>query len=117
MKLPGSDDIDRIEAELGLTLPRVYRDLLVRKGHGESEPQEIHHPAEIRGLYEPFFDDPRDLFRRYFPIGCDNRTQEVWIVDVGTGRVASISHETVPDDWEDEDWMEPEAWVRENIDF
>ena len=126
MKPLESDEIDQIEGELGVRLPPVYRELLEQMGYGEFEPdpgavfastREIYHPSNIRGLYESFFDDPGDLFRRYFPLGCNNQTQEVWIVHVSTGRVASISHETVPDDWEREEWMRPEDWVRENIDF
>lgn len=95
--------IDDLEKCLGVSFPGLYRKLLVEIGHGIMPTgRQIYHPAEIRPLYESFFEDPSQLFNPYFPFGCDNRRKEVWIIDSNRELAASISHETVPDDWPDE---------------
>jgi hypothetical protein len=66
----------------------------------------------VRELYEPFFDNPAHLFAPYFPFGCDNRLQKLWIIDAVADRAASIWHETVSDDWPDEQWMPCDEWRR-----
>jgi len=105
-------EIEAAEAAIGVRLPTFYRQLLVEAGHGRNGDYEIYHPAAVRELYEPFFDDPSQLFAPYFPFGCDNRLQELWIIDAAAARAASIWHETVPDDWPEETWLPFEEWQR-----
>ena len=105
-------EIDAAEAVIGVRLPAFYRQLLAEVGHGRNGDCEIYHPAAVRELHEPFFDDPSQLFAPYFPFGCDNRLEELWIIDAAAGRVASIWHETVSDDWPDEQWMPCDEWRR-----
>lgn len=110
----GNAEIDAIERALGCRLPGLYCKLLVEEGYGPlGDSAEIYHPAEVRKLYEPFFDDPARLFDPYFPFGCQNATQELWVIDASTERAASISHETVPDDWPGEEWLPYERWIQE----
>ena len=112
MQILVASEILEIEKELGQQLPKLYIDILTRYGFGISdEKTEIYHPREVRELYESFFDDPRQLFHPYFPFGCNNRTQVIWIIDNSTGKTAVIWHETVPDDWPEEDWLSPEDWL------
>jgi hypothetical protein len=104
--------IEALETSLGVSLPGLYRKLLVEVGHGKTESgKQIYHPAEIWPLYEPFFDDPSQIFHPYFPFGCDNHLQDLWVIDGERKLAASISHETVPDDWPEEDWLDYGAWV------
>jgi hypothetical protein len=112
MPIP-NPEIDNIERQLGVTLPGMYRKLLVELGPGNGPfLTQIYHPNEIRELYEPFFDDPSQLFAPYFPFGCDNQKQELWVIDADRELAASIWHETVPDDWLDENWFEYDEWIR-----
>lgn len=105
-------EIDNIETSLNVTLPGLYRKLLVEIGPGDlPSGNRIYHPNEIRKLYEPFFDDPTQLFAPYFPFGCDNQRQELWVIDADRELAASIWHETVPDDWPDEEWLEYDQWI------
>jgi hypothetical protein len=104
-------EIDAIERDLGITLPGLYRRLLFEIGPGEFGEVAIYHPSEVRELYEPFFDDPRQLFNPYFPFGCHNRKQELWVIDGAAEAAASIWHETVPDDWSEEQWLTYEKWI------
>lgn len=107
-----NSEIDVIETALGSPLPGLYRRLLAELGPGPvGENAEIYHPIIVRELYESFFDDPEQLFNSYFPFGCDNRKQELWVIDAATERAAAIWHETVPDDWPDEEWLPYESWV------
>jgi hypothetical protein len=108
-------DLDAAEMTLGVRLPALYREILVELGLGAFDKREIYHPLAVRDLYEPFFDDPTQLFAPYFPIGCDNRTQELWIIDATTNRAASIWHETVPEDWPDEEWLDFDQWRHKYI--
>jgi hypothetical protein len=106
------NEIDSIERELGITLPGLYRRLLVEIGPGKvGDAARIYHPGEIRALYEPFFDDPGQIFHPYFPFGCHDAKQELWVIDAAAERAASIWHETVPDDWPEEQWLSYEQWV------
>lgn len=105
-------EIDAVQAALGRDIPALYRRLLTERGHGREGDIEIYHPLRIRALYEPFFDDPSQLFSAYFPFGCNNRTQEIWIIDLRSGKAASIWHETVPEDWPEEEWHTCEVWIR-----
>jgi len=109
-----------MEERMGVQLPSLYRDLLLQRGHGvygekpdaqTNHSKEIYHPEMVEELYEPFFEDANLLFAPFFPFGCDNRTQEIWVIDAGRGLVANISHETHPDDWEQEVWMPFSEWV------
>jgi hypothetical protein len=96
-----SAQIDAIEAAVGIRLR-----LLMEFGPGPvGGAAEIYHPSSVRDLCEPFFDDPAQLFDPYFPFGCQNRNQELWVIDAAAERAASIWHETVPDDWPDEQWL------------
>ena len=109
-------EIDSLEQELGCTLPGLYRKLLVEQGYGTFGEAEVYHPAEVRKLYESFFDDPAQLFHPYFPFGCQNYKQELWVIDAAAERAASIWHETVTDDWPDEEWLEYDEWVSVHLD-
>lgn len=108
-------DINAAESALGVRLPSFYRQLLASVGYGTHGDWEIYHPSEVRELYEPFFDDPNRLFAPYFPFGCHNRLQEMWIIDSRAERVASIWHETVPDDWGEEEWLTDEDWRKKYL--
>jgi hypothetical protein len=104
-------ELDGIEQGLHLKLPGLYRKLLVELGHGGfNHGQEIYHPSQVQGLYESFFYGP-ELFNPYFPFGCDNKKQEIWVIYASTERAASIWHETVPDDWDDEEWLQYDLWI------
>ncbi|SHH10593.1 SMI1/KNR4 family protein [Massilia sp. CF038] len=107
-------EIDAIESDLGFQLPGLYRKLLIEIGHGECDGFEIYHPREISGLYEHHFDNPADLFRSYFPFGCNNRMQEICLIDPSREVAASIWHETHPDDYPDERWLPYEQWMLEH---
>lgn len=108
-------EISAAEAAVGRPLPELYRRLLAEVGYGSRGQLQIYHPAVVRELYEPFFDDPARLFTPYFPIGCDNELQEVWAIDASTQRAASIGHETVPDDGPDEKWLGYEEWFEQHL--
>jgi hypothetical protein len=108
-------EIDAVEAEFGVRLPGFYRQLLAEVGHGKRGACEVYHPSAVRELYEPFFDDPALLFAPYFPFGCDNHLQELWIIDAVAARAASISHETVPADWPGEQWMVYDEWRQQYL--
>jgi hypothetical protein len=117
MQLLTNPQIDELEESLDIVLPGLYRKLLVEIGVGElPSGRQIYDPTEIAPLYEPFFDDPGDLFDPYFPFGCHNRLQEVWIIDSSRELAASISHETVPDDWPEEEWLSYEEWIFKHLD-
>ena len=112
-----NSELDQIEAELGHPLPGLYRKLLMAEGYRRPNADvEIYHPAAVWELYEPFFDDPGQLFNPYFPFGCHHRKQEPWVIDAVTERAASIWHETVPDDWPEEEWLEYHVWVERHLD-
>ena len=109
-------EISDIERAIGHELPGLYRRLLVEEGYGQFGPDaEIYHPGEVWDLYAPFFDDPEQLFNPYFPFGCQNRKQELWIIDALAERAASIWHETVPEDWPEEEWLTYDRWVQEHL--
>src|SRR5438874_2326425 len=92
MSALSNSEIDAIERELGMTLPGLYHRLLFEIGPGKFGDVQIYHPNEVRELYEPFFDDPRQLFSPYFPFGCHNRKQELWVIDAASETAASIWH-------------------------
>ena len=110
MPVMSLDEIERAEAEIGVQLPTFFRQLLAEVGHGRRCDWEIYHPSVVQELYKSFFDDPAQLFAPYFPFGCDNQLQELWIIDAQAVRAASIWHETVPDDWPEEQWLPCEEW-------
>lgn len=104
--------MDDLEKSLGVTLPGLYRKLLLMIGHGKTPSgKQIYHPTELQPLFEPFFVDPSQLFNPYFPFGCDNHRQEMWIIDSSRELAASIWHETVPEDWPEESWLDYADWV------
>ena len=88
----------------------LYRKLLVMEGYGTQGEIEIYHPTEIREHYQYHLDNPKDLFERWFPFGCNNGSQEIWIIDPATETAASISHETNPIDYADEEWLDYAEW-------
>jgi hypothetical protein len=105
-----------LEKSLGVTLPGLYRKLLLEIGYGTTPSgKQIYHPTEIRPLYGPFFDDASQLFNPFFPFGCDNHRQEMWVIDGNRELAASIWHETVPDDWPEESWLDYADWVMKYI--
>jgi hypothetical protein len=107
-----NQEIEEIERNLGRELPGLYHRLLFEIGPGRiGSAAEIYHPLAVRELYESFFDDPNQLFNPYFPFGCQNKLQEVWVIDAAREKSASIWHETVPDDWPDEEWLSYETWI------
>jgi hypothetical protein len=117
--------IDDIESLLGISLPAAYRQILIDVGYGEfggvpasvsKSTKEIYHPDTIHELYEPFFDDPGQLFSPYVPFGCNNDSQEIWAINLDKDVVASISHETVPEDWPEEQWVSFDQWAAKNLD-
>ncbi|WP_395750925.1 hypothetical protein [Prosthecobacter sp.] len=110
-------EIDLIQSRMRVTIPGLYRKLLVELGYGRiDEDHEIYHPEQIREAWESFFDEPSDLFTIYFPFGFSPRLQEMWIIRPQDERVASIWHETVPDDWDEEKWLTYEDWIAKYFD-
>jgi hypothetical protein len=105
-------EIEAIARQLGHKLPGLYHRLLFEKGPGPIGPEaEIYHPLAVRELYEPFLDEPSQLFNPYFPFGCHNGKQELWIIDASREMAASVWHETVPDDWPEVEWLPYEKWI------
>ena len=104
------EQIAALEEQMGVRLPQLYRELLHDFGHGVYGTREIYHPEMVEELYEPFFEDAELLFAPFFPCGCDNETQEIWVIDAGRELAASISHETHPDDWAEESWLPYGEW-------
>ncbi len=103
--------IEEIERTLGHKLPGLYHRLLFELGPGPvSSDSAIYHPLEVCELYGSFFDDSR-LFNPYFPFGYQSQTQEMWVIDASAEKAASIWHETVPDDWPEEEWLPYEIWI------
>ena len=110
------NEIDQAEQSLGHKLPGLYHKLLVEIGYGILNPEaEVYHPAEVWELYEPFFEEPEQLFNPYFPFGNNPQTQEIWIIDGDGKRAASIWHETVPEDWPEEEWLTYEQWLQKYL--
>jgi hypothetical protein len=100
------DQIVAFENAHSLRLPERLASFLCGHGPGRYGDIEIHQPDQIRDVYTDFFDDPGELFTKWLPFGCNHQTQELWILDISgpSPRFARIWHETVPDDWADEDW-------------
>lgn len=111
--------IDRMEKErfsnpgrLSRSVDHTGSDISVSVGGRRVDSTvEICHPREIRDLFESFLENDAVLFERYLPIGCSSLTQDVWVVDVTSGRVAAIPHDTVPADWWEETWKTPGDWL------
>lgn len=107
-----NSEIEAIEQTLGHKLPGLYHRVLFEiEPGGFGREAEIYHPLAVRELYEPFFDDPTQLFKLYFPFGCQKVKQELWIVDALAEKAASIWHEIIPDDWPDEEWLPYDRWI------
>ena len=108
-------EISVLESSVGHRFPSPYRRMLGTVGHGDSNDNTtIYHPEEITTLYSNHFESETDLYTKYFPVGCNNTEQTLWIVDVATDRIATISHETHPDDYYDEEWLELDEWLASN---
>jgi len=115
MQTLSNREIDQVEKALEIELPRFYRKLLIEIGFGESDlDNELYHPSKIFELYEFKFDNEELLFKKYFPFGCNNPKQELWIIDIELDRACSIDHETHEDDWPFEQWLEYETWLEKN---
>ena len=104
-------EIDSLEVKIGYRLPGLYRKLLVEIGAGEQGAVEIYHPLQIAELYKHHFDDHLLLFEAYFPFGCNNKRQEIWLVRVSDEQAASVWHETHSDDYLGENWLSYEDWL------
>ena len=111
LKQISNAELDSIVKSLGHDLPGLYRNVLIEEGFGEFDDFRIYHPSEIVGLYEHHFEDSADLFSRWFPFGCNERLQEIWVIDPKSETAASIWHETHPDDYEEEEWLPYEVWI------
>lgn len=108
-------ELDKIEFDIGYKLPKLFRKLLLEIGFGQKNNIQIYHPSEIYGLYNSFFEDPSQLFRDYFPFGCNNQTQSLLIIDPRVEKVSIIGHETVPEDWDEELWVSYDKWCNDNL--
>jgi len=131
-------EIDEIERLLGHKLPALYRRLLVEIGYGPvggapgSDPPfigrefsvsevkygpvtgfdaVIYHPLAVEEIYQNAFEDPEELFNPYFPFGCQNITQELWVIDASREAAASVWHETFSREWENEEWLPYDLWI------
>lgn len=106
------EDIQEVQQELGVVLPTLYKTLLIELGYGRLDQwREIYHPSQIHSLYDEVFDDPEWLFNIYFPFGCNDQKQEIWIIDVRQEKAASIWHEYHPESWEEEKWLPYDEWA------
>ena len=111
MMVLSNTEIDELEKEMGLYFPLLYRKLLSETGYGEFEDIEIYHPMLIRERYAGHFDHDADLFGTYFPFGCNNRKQEIWLIRQQDSLVASIWHETHSDDYDGDEWLDGGQWL------
>jgi hypothetical protein len=107
MHMTSANELHAFETEHGVRIPSRLSAFLINRGPGIYGEVEIHAPQDVLLRYHDFFDNPRDLITRYFPFGCNNRTQEMWVLDLSrsVACVAKIWHETVPDDWAEEEWV------------
>jgi len=113
MPVLSETEIDEFERSINARLPTLYRSLLQEVGAGKyGGHSEIYHPDEIYALFEQFFDAPEQIFQPYYPFGGDDLDQVVWVIDARTERAATIWHETVPDDWPEEEWLPYDEWRR-----
>ena len=111
MPVVSASELASLETELGHPFPDIYRELLTVIGHGRREDgRVIYHPREIEERYAHHFENSDDLFGRYFPIGDNEYEQTIWLMDLACGKVATIDHETHPDDYPDEEWLDPNEW-------
>ena len=113
MTILNAHQIADFEAEVGHKFPTVYKQLLETIGYGSDAKNRyiVYKPTQIAADYEHHFEDAADLFNKYFPIGCNELKQEIWLADMETGMVASIWHETHPDDYPDEEWLTSDIWL------
>jgi hypothetical protein len=100
-------EINVFEHDNRVKLPDRLCSFLRVHGPGHYEYIEIYSLDQIYGIYADFFDDPTEIFSRWLPFGCNNNTQELWVLDLSTSspKFAKIWHETVPDAWDDENWV------------
>ena len=91
-------------SELGVTISTLYQRLLQEIGLGTLRSgSEIYYPLAVRELYQPFFDNVVMLFQPCFPLCCDNQWQEIWVIDADQKIAVPIGHETVPDEWPEDE--------------
>ena len=103
-------EVDLAEHSLGVELPGLYRRLLTEIGPGASTRRPASTLAGSRAL-RPVLRRPVAIVPSLLPFGCHHGKQEMWIIDAAAERAASIWHETVPDDWPEEEWLEYDEWV------
>jgi hypothetical protein len=101
------EEINAFEHDNRVKLPDRLSSFLRVHGPGHYGDIEIYPLDQIYGIYEDFFDDPSQIFRQWLPFGCNNKTQEMWVLDLSASspEFARIWHETVPDAWDDENWV------------
>jgi hypothetical protein len=120
--------LDRLEFGLGIRLPDAHRRLLSTVGAGELFVDErgsslrTYDPETIRGVFEGFWDDPADIFRRFLPVAVDEVRQEVGAYLLAyppPKNFLVVSHEYPPDDWpevaEETGLISLEDWVQEAV--
>jgi hypothetical protein len=108
-----NSELDTIEQEIGYPIPGLYRKLLIAEGYGTFGSREIYDPRIIPERSGCHFEEPTDLFGRYFPFGCNNATQELWIIWIEEKKAATIYHETNSNDYGDEGWQAYDDWIAE----
>lgn len=83
---------------------------------------QIYDPASVSEVFGDSFDDPADLFRKFLPVGCDNKLQEtaVYLLErPGPDNFLVASHEYPPDDWleiaDEGEATTLETWIQEAV--
>jgi hypothetical protein len=123
-----TSDVDDFESLAGVDFPDEYRELLTTVGMVDcfidetgTSAVELYDPASVTELYSDFFANPDEL-RRYLPVACDNRLQEIVVVLLdrpAPQNVFVVSHEMHPDDWpeviSEVGATSLEAWLAEAI--
>lgn len=107
-------ELDALEARLQHPIPAPYRELLTHTGAGEHGDVQVYHPLEIEEAYQYHFEEPEELFNSYLPFGCNQRSQEIWLIRVTDGRAAAIWHETHPESYPDERWLDWAQWLADH---
>jgi hypothetical protein len=105
------EELTAFESQNDVALPQPLRHFLLSHGAGAHRNAMIYEPEKVQPLYAEFFDDPSELFRTYLPFGEHTAEQVMLVYRITDGKYASIWHETVPEDWPEEEWSSftPEA--------
>lgn len=101
-------DVSELERSHGVVFPQEYSLLLTKIGSAEcfvddagSAAIAIHNPHEVPALYGDFFADSSGL-RRFFPIACDSRLQEIVVLLLERrppNSILLVAHDVPPEDW------------------